>query len=204
MRYDDNSLRMLTDEVSKRLSGDRFTHTIGVSKMAQKLALVFSLDATVAAAAALLHDITKEYSYEEGLSLLREGGISLDKEDLDTPSILHSFTAEVVIKRDFPDFSDEDVLSAVRNHTIGSPLMNTLDKIIFLSDFIEEGRKYDSSRKLRLLVESGITKDSESNIKLLNEACVLAIDATLSHLISEKRKINSKNVLTRNSLLDKI
>ena len=106
MRYDDNSLRMLTDEVSKRLSGDRFTHTIGVSKMAQKLALVFSLDATVATAAALLHDITKEYSYEEGLSLLREGGISLDKEDLDTPSILHSFTAEVVIKRDFPDFSE--------------------------------------------------------------------------------------------------
>ena len=181
-------------------------HTLGVARAAKRLSeLCLPRFASEAVAAALLHDVTKEYSHSEQLRIIKDAGILIDDEERDTPAVLHSFTAPAIIKRDFGKFSTERVLSAVLFHTVGSPDMSVFDEIIFLADFIEDTRTYSSSALVRNYVfenmKPGLT---EQNVKILHKACVMSIDFTTEHLKKNKRHVNSKNVLTRNALLSKI
>ena len=206
MSFSESDIKYLRAEVSKRLSNKRFLHTLAVSEMAAELSVFCGIECKIEAEiAGLLHDVTKELPHEAQLSLLFENGISLDEEDEASPAVLHSYTAPLVIKRDFPDYATDKVLSSAKNHTLGSPDMILFDEIIFLADFIERTRTYPASHRVRefvfLNMKSG---DFSQNINTLHKASVMAIDSTLTHLIEQNRIINSKNVLTRNALLSKI
>lgn len=206
MTFSDNDLELLRKSIKDRLSSERFCHIIGVVKSAVKLAkLCLPERVKEAEAAALLHDITKEYSLEEQYSLIEEFNIELDEDDRISPAVLHSFTAPSVIKRDFPVFSTREILDAVYNHTIGSPEMTVFDEIIFLADFIEDGRKYGSCILVRNYVYDNMKfGDTVANTIILHKACVKAIDYTLENLKQKNKPINKKNILTRNALLSKI
>ena len=65
---------MMADEQAResilsRLSGYRYTHTVGCERAARQLAFRFGYDPERAGFAALLHDITKRLSKEEQLYL---------------------------------------------------------------------------------------------------------------------------------------
>ena len=206
MTFSKESLDFLKCEVSKRLSYRRFLHTESVAKSAVRLA-GYCLPGveTELVAAALLHDISKELPLDEQLKILAEANVTLDEEDIMSEGILHSYSAPEIIKRDFSQFATERVLSAVLKHTIGSPDMSVFDEIIFLSDFIEDTRTYDSCVKLRNFVWDNMSgSDFNLNLHVLHAACIEAIDSTVINLINNKRYINSKNILTRNALLSKI
>lgn len=206
MTFSDKDINLLKNQVESRLSPKRFLHTLGVARSAIKLAEYCLPDfIRETEAAALLHDITKEYTIEEQYKLINEFDIPIDKSDYESPQILHSFTAPAVIKRDFPMFATNRILSAVYNHTIGSPDMTVFDEIIFLADYIEETRTYDSCISVRNYVFHNMAdRDYKSNIKVLHNACIKAIDFTISSLSENKRHVNLKNILTRNALMSKI
>jgi predicted HD superfamily hydrolase involved in NAD metabolism len=203
--FTEQQFSSLKNEVSTLMSEKRFRHTVRVSAAAEKLARYCAPELVAEAKiAALLHDVTKELPHEEQLKLLREGEVVLDAEDYESPAVLHSFTAPVFIKRRFPEWASPIVLGAVKNHTVGSPDMSVFDEIVFLSDYIEDGRTYDSCAKVRWFVWSSMADDIDNNLKILHKACVSAIDNTIFTLISRKKTINTKNILTRNALLSKI
>ena len=206
MIFSDEKVNELKEQVRARLSEKRYLHTLSVAEAASRLCdMCMPEGKREAIIASLLHDVTKELSLEEQKLLLNEGDIVLDSEDLESVSILHSFTAPILIKKLFSEFATHNVLSSVRNHTIGSPDMSVFDEIIFLADFIEDTRTYESSVKLRELVYSNMRQnDIQNNLWVLHTACIRAIDCTVLHLIENKKKINSKNILTRNALLSKI
>jgi HD superfamily phosphohydrolase YqeK len=98
------------------------------------------------------------------------------------------------IKRDFPDLATPDILSGVFNHTIGAPDMSVFDEIIFLSDYIEQTRSYESSVKLREYVLNNMKAENPlQNVEILHRACVIAIDNTVLHLINEKKAKSVNN-----------
>lgn len=206
MTFSEKDIDLLKKQVETWLSPKRFLHTLGVARAALKLAEYCLPDfMRETEAAALLHDISKEYTIEEQYQLINEFDIPIEKSDYESPQILHSFTAPAVIKKDFPKFATDRILSAVFNHTIGSPDMTVFDEIIFLADYIEENRTYDSCISVRNYVFNNMTdRDYESNIKVLHNACIKAIDYTVSNLSESKRLINFKNILTRNALMSKI
>ena len=198
-------LEDLARAVKSRLSGKRFNHTLAVAKMARYLALCCEVDGCVAEAAALLHDVTKELSEDEHLSLLAKEGIVLNQDDLDSPQIWHSYTAPILIKRDFPLFAYPEILSATEKHTVGDGDMQVLDCIIFLADFIEETRTYPSSVQVRKYVFENMQEGKNlENLRVLFTACIKSIDFTVEHLSSTNKKLNPKTLLTRNALLSKI
>lgn len=206
MTFSEDSINSLKQSVSDRLSQKRFSHTASVACAAVRLAEYcipeYKSEIEVAA---LLHDITKEFTYQEHINIIRTEGLKIDAEDFESPAILHAFTAPEIIKREFPLFATERIISAVYKHTIGSPDMSLFDEIIFLADFIEDTRTYDSSIKLRKYVWENLKSDDvEENIKTVHKACIKAIDFTVINLIENKKQINSKNILTRNALLSKI
>ena len=206
MIFKETDLTALREQVRLRLSEKRYLHTLAVENCAVLLCEMCMPDKKdEAAVAALLHDITKELSPSEQRNLLNEGKIFLDSEDSESEGVLHSFTAPIMVKRDFPDFATQNVLSATRYHTLGAPEMSVFDEIIFLADFIEDTRTYESSVKLRKFVwENMRPHEHKENILVLHSACIRAIDSTVLNLIENKKAINSKNILTRNALLSKI
>ena len=204
MIFSNDSITELRALIKPRLSEKRYAHTLGVERAAVRLAKLCTPDlVSEAAVAALLHDVTKEIPYEGQKKLL--SGSFVASEDYESPAILHAYTAPIVIKKDFSAYATGNVLSAVYNHTVGSPDMSVFDEIIFLADFIEDTRSYEASKDLQSFVWNNMKDaDTEANIKILHRACVEAVDAAIINLIKHKKNINTKNILTRNALLSKI
>ena len=199
-------LQNLRHSVSLRLSERRYLHTLGVEEMATFIA-AHCLPGKVreASAAALLHDVTKEIAIDEQIEMLKRADISLGFGECIPNEVLHSFTAPVVVESDFSDFASEEILSAIRKHTIGAENMSTLDKIIFLADFIENSRTYpDSVNTRKFVLDSLKPSQINENIKVLNRACVMEIDSTIAHLTSRGAKINNATLLAKESLISNI
>ena len=196
-------LEKLRRKVSEKLSEKRFSHVLGVERCAAYLGKLILPDAVdELSAAALLHDISKEIPYDEQIKLLEETGFDLSDEDRKTPGVLHSFTAPFIIKRDFPEFATDNILSSVLYHTVGRENMSIFEKIIFISDYCEDTRKYDSCIKVRMSLIQGLEKLSyKEKLDRLDKACLLSIDGALEALERCNIPINSRMYLTRNSLL---
>ena len=72
-------------------------------------------------------------------------------------SIYHSILAPYIIKEEL-EINDLDILNAIECHAMGKPNMNELEKIIFLSDFIEETRVGECYRKARKVAFANLDK----------------------------------------------
>ena len=87
---------------------------------------------------------------------------------------------------------NEEILDAVKYHTIGSENMSTLSKIIYLADAIEAGRTWDGVEKARELAK-----------KDLDKALIYEIKTKLEYLLSIENIIHPNIILFRNSLIYK-
>lgn len=151
--FSEEQLHTLRRAVGARLSSYRFVHTCGVEKEATALAALYCPEkASLLAAAALLHDITKEYNEEAQRAMMREAGITLRPDETAAVGIFHSITGPIVIARDFPDFAVPELLSAVRWHTTGRAGMTVPDALLFLSDLTEPGRNFAECVELRRML----------------------------------------------------
>ncbi len=198
-----NNLRI---GISSRLSEKRYLHTIGVEKAAVKLAeLCLPEKCFEAAAAALLHDITKEAAPSFHIKILSNGNKKYSEEELMQTAILHSFSAPFLIKRDFLQFASEEILSAVEKHTVADADMSILDEIIFLADFIEDGRKYPDSQVTRQFVFDNMKQGNISeNLSVLHKACLMEIESSLLHLKRMGKSASKRTLLAKASLSAKI
>ncbi|MBN2604674.1 MAG: bis(5'-nucleosyl)-tetraphosphatase (symmetrical) YqeK [Bacilli bacterium] len=135
---------------------NRLNHILGVRDTALKLGIKYHADLEKLETAALLHDITKYYSNEKNIEIIRSNFSNHEEilREFDLP-ILHSFSAYVVAKVEY-GVTDIDILDAILNHTIGKENMSIYEKIIFISDYIEPNRTYSSCIKVRSLVEESL------------------------------------------------
>ncbi len=207
MKYANTQIEELRLEVGKRLSEKRFIHTLGVEEMAVLISekcMPERIDEI--RVAALLHDISKEYSEAEHLSLLKKHNVEFSDEDRAVSSIWHSITGPLVVMDEFYEFATEDVLSAIRNHTVGSPDMSLFDEIIFLSDYIESGRTHSDCVTLRnkLLTKALYFEREEQFITQIHSAVVESLENNIRHLTSQNNKIHSKTKLTRDAIKAKL
>ena len=207
MKFTDTQIDRLRTEVGKRLSQKRFSHTLGVENMASHIGLkVMPESVNELRAAALLHDISKEYSEAEYLALMKKYNIDLTEWEIDQPALWHSMTAAAVIKEKFPEYASDDVLSAVYNHTVGSEDMSIFDEIILLSDYIEEGRRYPACVGLRLefLSELDLAKDVDEAVLALHRAVVKSLNNNINEFVSKGLRYHYRTELTRDAILKKI
>ncbi len=121
------------------LKPHRYEHTLNVAVLARQLAVSAGIDPEKAYLAGLLHDCAKSYSDEELVALCRLRGLAISEAEARAPHLLHAkygaWMAEYVYGID-----DPEICSAIRCHTTGKPGMNTLEKVIFVADYLEPGR----------------------------------------------------------------
>ena len=202
MIFTEEILTELKKNIKMRMSEKRFSHTLGVERCAERLGrLVLSERINELRAAALLHDISKEIPIDIQFEILEKNKFPLTDEDRTTVGVIHSFTAPYVIKNEFPDFATPDILSAVFNHTLGCEDMSTFDKIIFVSDYAEDTRKFDSCIAVRNFLFSGIDALApKERMKRLDEAFMAAINGALDALKRMGQPINSRIYITKKYL----
>ena len=146
----EQDLVALRSAVELRVSKKRFLHVLGVEDMARRIGerclpnKLYELSA-----AALLHDVAKEIPIEEQIAIISNCASKITAEELNAPQIIHSFTAPHVVLRDFPQYATEEILSAVEKHTLGDADMSIFDEIIFIADYAEAGRSYESCIEVR-------------------------------------------------------
>ena len=147
--YKELPMDRLEQVVTGLLKPNRVAHVLGCRDTAVELAKVWDADETDAARAGLLHDVTKALDGPLQLTLCREYGILLDTFSTKNPKTLHALTGSLVAKRIFGE--NEAVVSAIRSHTTGKAAMNTLEKIIYVADYMEPNRNFPGVEELRRL-----------------------------------------------------
>ena len=141
----------------RTLSDKRYTHTINVKKLAVKLAKQYGADPDKAALAALLHDIAKERPKAELLQILQDNAIIAKGAAQRPVPVWHGICAALLAQHRW-GVQDEEVLSAIANHTAGKPGMTRLDKIIYLADMCSAERSYPEVDWLRALLAQDLDR----------------------------------------------
>ncbi len=125
--------------IKKNLSEKRYMHSRRTAETAEKLCALYGYDTQKGRIEGLLHDIAREKSVEEVLSLVKGDGIPVSKIETDYPVLLHGRAGAVIAKNDL-GINDEEILEAVRWHTTGKRGMTGLTSILYVADYIEPGR----------------------------------------------------------------
>ena len=175
--YRNLPMEKLEQVVIDLLNPNRVKHVLGCRDTAADLAKVWGADVTDAARAGLLHDITKALDGPLQLTLCSEYGKVLDEFSENNPKTLHALTGSMVAERIFGE--NEAVVSAIESHTTGKPAMNTLEKIIYVADYMEPNRDFPGVEELRRLAYTD-----------LDGALKLGLEMTLAMLRQQKRQIS--------------
>lgn len=126
--------------INKLLTSKRYQHTLRVEETAIHLAKKFDGDVKKVSIAALLHDYAKNYSDDEKLALCHKLNLTLTQHETINLDLVHSkLGAEIAIKK--YHIEDHEVIHAIMYHTTGRPHMTLTEKIIYIADYIEPGRK---------------------------------------------------------------
>ena len=203
MTFTSSEREALRASVKIRLSERRFRHTEGVADTACRIGSVLLPEqATELECAALLHDIAKEMNERELLDIARDSGILISKEDLNASAVLHSLIGPAIILRDFQNFATYNILSAVRNHTTGNKDMSIFDEIIFLSDYIEDGRDYKPCVETRRYFYETFSPCAsyEDNVTALHRAAIKSLEYTEKSLSFRGLPVHSRSRLAKISL----
>ena len=175
------SRQELEQAVVSLLKPNRVAHVLGCRQTAEELAVLYGADREDACRAALLHDVTKALDGPLQLTLCREYDITLDDFSAANPKTLHAYTGSLVAERIFGE--NPAVVAAIRSHTTGKADMNTLEKIIYVADYIEPGRDFDGVEQLRQLAYTD-----------LDSALKLGLNMTLELLRRQKRDISPESI----------
>ena len=197
-------LNELRENITKTMSAKRVRHALEVEKMVTRLAEMYQPEmANTLRAAALLHDITKEYDDKVQLSILTKPGIEFSLKDRLAPKTFHARTAALLIPDIYPEFATDDVISAVRWHTTGRENMALFEKLLYLADYIDMSRDFEDCVKLREMFFSAKPEQMNDEEKLahLNRTLVASFDMTISALLRKGAVISSDTANARNALI---
>ena len=114
-----------------------------------RLAERWGCDPDAAAEAGILHDCTKKFELSDQLLLSDKYGIINDTVETANTKLLHAKTGAAVARDRFG--VPPEIENAIRWHTTGKPDMTTLEKVLYMADYIEPARDFDGVDELRRL-----------------------------------------------------
>jgi len=185
------SIEEIKEKLHSRLNVERYIHSLGTMEMAVQLAKEYGCSVEKAQLAGLVHDCAKCMSNEE---LLKYSDSFEECEKLSAKT-WHAPVGAVIAKLDY-DIEDEEILSAIRWHTIGKNDMSDFEKIIFLADKTEHRTR---EIEFREKIENALNLHHN-----LDEAMLKSFKMTIKSLLKRNLPICYQTIDVYNSLIDKI
>ncbi|MGR3765107.1 bis(5'-nucleosyl)-tetraphosphatase (symmetrical) YqeK [Rossellomorea sp. NS-SX7] len=162
--------------VKEQLTEHRYIHTCGVMETAIRLARQYGADEKKAETAAIFHDYAKFRDKNEMKQIIESEGLSKDLLEYNS-ELWHAPVGALLVERE-ANIRDTEVLNAIRFHTSGCENMSTLDKVIYLADYIEPGRHFPGVEEVRELAEESLDK-----------AIIKALQNTIMFLMKKNQAI---------------
>jgi len=174
--------------VKKQLTEHRYQHTLGVMETAVKLAGRYGANIKKAELAAIFHDYAKFRPKEEMKDIIHSQGFPKDLLDYNA-ELWHAPAGAYLVEME-AGIKDQEVLDAIRYHTSGRPGMTLLEKIIYLADYIEPGRRFPGVDEVRAIAKEN-----------LNQALMKAVKNTILFLMNKNQPVYPESFLTYNDLV---
>lgn len=187
-------LYMYTQAIHDKLTEKKYRHSLGVMVTASGLIEKYQgsqQEHRQAVIAGILHDIAKCMKEKEMIKRCHDMHIGKDVLGREIKELMHAPLGAEIVKKDYL-IEDETIINAIRYHTTGRAGMSLVEKVVFLSDFIEPDRVIDHVEEVRALAHRD-----------LDEAVVFLLDLTIRYLIGKGQYIHCDTFLARNSLLGK-
>ena len=163
----------------------RFKHCIGVSQTSRKLAKLNNYDPDKAALAGFIHDYAKQVAPERFIKVIKEQNFDPDLLNYNR-AIWHGIVGAYFIEKELK-ITDPEILTAIRRHTTADVEMTTLDKIVFVADFIEPGRDFSGVEEARKIAYAN-----------LDDGVGFELAHTVDFLITNRKKIYPKTFAAYN------
>ena len=141
----------------EHLSKKRYTHSLNVAASAVELAKKYGGDTDKAYTAGLLHDIAKELPADEQLELVMSSTLDVSEIETKAPPLFHAIAGAELIQTLF-DIRDDEIITAIRRHTVAAGGMSKLDVIIYLADLISADRDYKDVNRMRKLADKSLER----------------------------------------------
>ena len=168
--------------LKKNVSDHRLKHILGVEAMCIELACLHKIDEQKAAQAGLMHDLAKFFPPQKLLRLADQAKIPIDDICQHQPHLLHAEVGAVLAQQEF-GIKDPEILTAIANHTLGSPKMSKLSCTVFIADVLEPNRGDNEKLATMRLVAT----------KNLYKSVLQTSDYSLEYLLRSKKTIHPSN-----------
>jgi len=188
---DEDSVKFIKNSIKPAMKKKRFLHTLGVMEASATLAKINGADMYKTETAALLHDYAKDFDRETLMDYVKKYNIEIDPIMEYAHQLLHGKVASTIATHEF-GIEDEEVLLAIAYHTTGRKGMGMIEKIIYLSDFIEPGREYSGVESLRKLASEN-----------LDQAVLQALTNTMIYVLRTGKLLHPNTLEARNEMLMK-
>ncbi|MGE7543998.1 bis(5'-nucleosyl)-tetraphosphatase (symmetrical) YqeK [Sporosarcina newyorkensis] len=150
-------LQQVRNDLKQRLPQERYEHVLRVTATAVELAKEVGVSVEKAEIAGLFHDYAKFMDKEELHDLLKQDQ-EYDLYSQYHAELWHAPVGALLAKERYV-VEDEDVLQAIRFHTTGRAGMSPLEKVIYIADLIEPGRKFPGIEDLRKRINGQSLED---------------------------------------------
>ncbi len=172
-----------TKDLKRYISRERFAHSLEVAKLSKKIAEFYTYENIENAyIAGLLHDVAKDMSFEEHLNLANKYSYKYSLSELDSPATLHAPIGRLLAQHQF-GIENPEILLAIAHHTTGRPNMCLLEKIVYLADIVDAGKKVEHALRVKKLVYSD-----------LDAALCLTAKETIRNLLDRDKIICEKSL----------
>lgn len=168
----------------KKMDPKRYEHTLGVVYTSASLCMQHGIDVERGMYAGILHDCAKVYKGKEQYELCKEYHLKLTQVEEENFALLHAKLGAYLAKNIY-GINDEEILSSILYHTTGKPNMTTLEKIVYIADYIEPHRELPMVRELRYLA-----------FQNLDKALYQILEMSLEHLTSTGKVIDDMTKIT--------
>lgn len=148
------AMRQLLEKNVKdeKMTKDRYEHSVRVAKECKRLAKLYHVNEDIAEFAGMVHDICKDMKPEEQEKLMKAAeGFEITDEEWASKKLWHGIAGAQILKQQYC-VGNQNILNAVRYHTVARKGMTPLEKIIYLADMTEEGRTFMDVHVLRAAV----------------------------------------------------
>jgi predicted HD superfamily hydrolase involved in NAD metabolism len=132
---------LICQYINHHCSPKRRAHCLETGRFAQSLAPRFGAVGSKVLLAGTAHDMAREMPKKKMIDYALRDGRGFRKWEKKHPVLLHGRAAAVIL-REIIGVEDEEVLDAVRQHTLGWPDMGVVARIVYIADYLEPTREF--------------------------------------------------------------
>ena len=181
----------LLQEVSQKVEKSRFEHILRVEAKAVEIGQKYGADVEACRLAALLHDYAKDMQRSEVVKVQNVAHIT-DEMLAFGSQIWHGPAGAYFAKETF-GVTNQEILDAIYQHTIGGEQMSLVAKVVFVADYIEDGRDFP-----------GVAEARERANQDLDATVIYKIKQTLKHLVDREARIYPYTLTVYNQWMQKM